>query len=361
MNQQTTRRTTLGVLGATAVLVGTLIPGVAAAQQPPPELGQPYEWVEEFDSEEALETWNIFQQPDYNYEDALYTEEALEVRDGKLIITTQRHCVDEDIDLSDAANHGELDEDTAQVEPCAPDEFQKFTSGRLNSPEIARGNFELSVTATMNTADQEGVRSAIWMQNGENACSRDDSGVYGELDLVEYFPHEARRPWSPSNTHLTCDEDGWNGTYDAPRELHLGESLNGVEHTWSVDTSGEQVAYFIDGDPINRETWNHENVLGHASREDFGLTAAGWQCVMDRPWTLTLNQKVENADWTHPTPADEPFPVRSMEIERVEVSGVPADGPADPCAAPQRITAPADELGNLSSQLSSGALFGLGS
>ncbi|AGN20135.1 endoglucanase [Corynebacterium glutamicum Z188] len=300
-------------------------PAVAQVANPAPDLSAPYTWVEEFDSEDALKGWNIFRQPDYGSDKVLYTEDALSIEDGKLTITTQRHCVDEDFAISDPANRGKLNDSTAQVEPCAPGQFEKFTSARIVTPKIARGEFDLSVTATLNTGGVEGVRSAIWMQNGEQACSSaTNNGLYGELDLVEHFSYDLRSPWSPSNTHLGCDPESVNGTNRAPRELKLDESLDGVEHTWTVSTTRDGVEYFIDDEAINRQSWRNDVTLGHAEIDDFGISAQTFDEIVDREWTLTLNQKVESADWAKPRSSEEDFPVRSMVIDRIEVTGSPA-------------------------------------
>lgn len=338
-------------------VVATVTTAVGVAQLPAaaqtagaPDLAAPYAWVEEFDSPDVLDDWNVFNQPDYGYADALYTSDAIEITDGQLIITTRRHCVDEDIDLSDWANHALLTEENVSVEPCGEDQFQKFTSGRLQGPDIARGEFKLSVTATFDTGGVNGVRSAIWMQNEHAACSAGDpASLYGELDLIEHFSHDSRAPWSPSNTHLGCNPWGQNGTNNAPRELRLGESVAGVQHTWTTATSRSQVAYFIDDRPIDRQSWNNGKALGHATVSDFGLSQGTYDRILDQNWKLILNQKVENAAWTHPRGADEDFPVRAMTVDRIEVSGRPFDE-----IAPLRDRGP-----ELSSGLSSGMSSGL--
>lgn len=311
---------------STAVAVMTVSANSPALAQA--ELSQPYTWVEEFDSPDALQGWNIFRQPDYGSEKVLYTEDALSIADGQLSITTRRHCLDDDVDISDPANRGLLNDSNSQVEPCADGQVEKFTSARIVTPKIARGEFEISVTATLNTGGVEGVRSAIWMQNGESACSNPtNNGLYGELDLVEHFSYDVRAPWSPANTHLGCDPESVNGTNRAPRELKLEESLDGNKHTWSVTTTKDSVEYFIDGEPINRQSWRNEEVLGHASVEDFGLDTATYDEIMDREWALTLNQKVESAEWAKPRSSDQDFPVRSMVIDRIEVQGKPISMP----------------------------------
>lgn len=326
-------RSVMAVAAAVATAFGVAsVPAVQAAELP--ALDAPYTWVEEFDSEDALNSWNIFRQPDYNNKDALYTRDALEVADGKLTITTQRHCVDEDIDLSVRANHDLLNESTVSVEPCGPEQFEKFTSGRLASPQIARGKFTASVTATIDTGDVEGVRSAIWMQNLDKACSNpENQGLYGELDLVEYFSYDdgipggGRSRWSPSNTHLGCNTDSSKGTNDAPRELKLDEPLSGNTYTWTVTTTEQGVEYYLDDEPIDRKSWAPNDSIGHATVEDFNLSNRQYREIMDQPWTLTLNQKVENADWARPRASDLDFPVRTMEVERIEVEGEPFPGP----------------------------------
>lgn len=319
-----TRQFSVIALGAATVLAAVAAPRAAEAQTPVPELDQPFTWVEEFDSPDALDGWNIFRRTDYNNPDALYTDRALSIEDGKLIITTQRHCVDEDIDLSDPATHHLLTEENAQVEPCAPGQFQKFTSGRVQSPDVARGEFDVSVTASFDTGDVNGVRSAIWMQNDHPACSSGpQDSLYGELDLIEHFSYEARAPWSPSNTHLGCAPLGQNGTNNAPRELRLAESLSGQRHTWRARTSTAGVGYFLDDQPIDRRSWNNNDRLGHARVADFNLSQGRYEQIIDRPWKVILNQKVENAGWTHPRRADEDFPVRTMTVERIVVTGEP--------------------------------------
>ena len=311
----------VAVTGSLAVGMGLLATPALAAEGP--DLDEPYGWVEEFDSWEALDGWNIFNQPDYNNDDALYTRDALTVVDGQLVITTRRHCVDEDIDLHDRSNHHLLTDDNASVAPCADDEYEKFTSGRLQSPDIARGEFDVSVTASIETGDTRGVRSAIWMQNESAACSADSTQAYGELDLVEHFSHEARSVWSPSNTHLGCRPLGQNGTNNAPRELRVGPEITGETHTWSASTTRDQVAYFFDGEPIDRESWRHDTVLGHAQVDDFNLAQWDYDEILNQNWKLILNQKVENAEWTKPASPDEDFPVRTMTVDRVEVNGTP--------------------------------------
>lgn len=299
-------------------------PAVAQSNTSVPDLSEPYTWVEEFDSQDALRGWNIFRQPDYGSDKVLYTEDALSIDNGKLTITTQRHCVDEDFEIKDPANRGKLNDNTAQVEPCSPEQFEKFTSARIVTPKIARGEFDLSVTATLNTGGVEGVRSAIWMQNGEQACSSaTNNGLYGELDLVEHFSYDLRAPWSPSNTHLGCDPESVNGTNRAPRELKLDESLDGVQHTWTVSTTRDGIEYFIDNEAINRQSWRNDVILGHAEIDDFGISAQTFDDIVDREWTLTLNQKVESAAWAKPRSSEEDFPVRSMVIDRIEVAGSP--------------------------------------
>lgn len=315
----------IAVLGAATALTAAVVSPVAAAQTPVPDLEEPYTWIEEFDSPDALDGWNIFRRTDYTNPDALYTDRALSIEDGSLVITTRRHCVDEDIDLSDPSTHHLLTDENAQVEPCGPGQFQKFTSGRVQSPDVARGMFDVSVTASFDTGDVNGVRSAIWMQNDHPACSSGpQDSLYGELDLIEHFSYEARAPWSPSNTHLGCAPLGQNGTNNAPRELRLDESLNGQRHTWRVRTSPSAVGYFLDDQPIDRRSWNNDERLGHATVADFNLSQGRYEQILDRPWKVILNQKVENADWTRPRRPDEDFPVRTMTIDRIVVTGQPS-------------------------------------
>lgn len=349
------------VTAVATIALGVSVPAGAQAQAV--NFSEPYTWVEEFESPDALDGWNIFRQPDYGNKDSLYTADALSIEDGKLTITTQRHCVDEDIDLTKRANHSLLNDETASVSPCGPDQFEKFTSGRLASPAIARGEFTVDVTATIQSGDVEGVRSAIWMQNTERACSTpNNNGLYGELDLVEHFSYDARAPWSPSNTHLGCNPA--TGTNKAPRELKLDESLSGAPHTWSVSVDQNSVAYSLDGNPVNRKSWEPENVIGHATREDFGLSPAEYRDIIDQPWTLTLNQKVEYADWARPRASNLDFPIRKLIVDRIEVKGAPyaedeipgEPTPNDPPAEPgqsEGLTPPAGEEEASSSQGSS--------
>lgn len=318
------RRLSIAALGAATLVTAGAAPPVAGAQAAVPNLDQPYTWIEEFDSPDALDGWNIFRRTDYTNPDALYTDRALSIEDGQLTITTQRHCVDEDIDLSDPATHRLLTDDNAQVAPCGPGQFQKFTSGRVQSPEVARGEFEVSVAATFGTGDVNGVRSAIWMQNDHSACSSGpQDSLYGELDLIEHFSYDDRAPWSPSNTHLGCAPLGQNGTNNAPRELRLDESLTEQRHTWRARTSPTGVGYFIDDQPIDRRSWNNDDRLGHATVSDFNLSQGRYEQILDRPWKVILNQKVESAGWTHPRGAGEDFPVRTMVVDRIVVTGQP--------------------------------------
>ena len=67
----------VAVTGSLAVGMGLLATPALAAEGP--DLDEPYRWVEEFDSWEALDGWNIFNQPDYNNDDALYTSYQIEV------------------------------------------------------------------------------------------------------------------------------------------------------------------------------------------------------------------------------------------------------------------------------------------
>ncbi|NMB22771.1 MAG: endoglucanase, partial [Corynebacterium sp.] len=82
-----------------ALAAGTVAMSQPATAQgtPVPDLASPYTWVEDFDSPEALQGWNIFRQPDYGSDTVLYTQDALSIEDGKLTITTRRHCLDEDV------------------------------------------------------------------------------------------------------------------------------------------------------------------------------------------------------------------------------------------------------------------------
>lgn len=335
---------------STAALALTALSVSPVQAAPLPDLTQPYTWVEDFDSPDALQGWNIFRQPDYGSDKVLYTEDALSIADGKLTITTRRHCLDEDIDISNPANRGLLNDDNAQVEPCADEQVEKFTSARIATPKIARGEFELSVTATLNTGGVEGVRSAIWMQNGESACSNPaNNGRYGELDLVEHFSYADRAPWSPSNTHLGCDPESVNGTNRAPRELKLDNPLDGEQHTWSVQTTKDSVEYYIDEQPIDRQSWRNDVTLGHAGVEDFGLDVATYDEIIDREWTLTLNQKVESADWARPRAEELDFPVRSMVIDRIAVHGQPIALPDREMPQPNALLTPEtlDYLGRM--------------
>ncbi|MEZ2190557.1 hypothetical protein [Corynebacterium sp. CCM 9204] len=339
---RTARRSVTAAAVITAFSLGSLAPVHAGATTPTVYDG-PYQWVEEFDSPESLNRWTIFDQPDYKNEKLVLTPDAVQVRDGMLEITTARHCISE---------QGEaLTEDNIVEDPCPEGKITRYTSARLQTDWIATGVFTMETRAKIVTGGEDGLRSAIWMQNNHRTCSRGDSdSLYGELDLVEHYSWPWRSKQSVSTVHFSCDE---NGTKRAGRIFTEGKDLADEWQTWKVETSPDALKFFVNGKPALYDDTPPYDERDHITFDDLRTTDKQFTKILDQSWRIILNQYVENQSWAHPASDADPFPVRKMYVDRITLEG-------RPLTDDELGIAPAPPASGSSSQLpdSSGGILG---
>ncbi|MCX7541018.1 glycoside hydrolase family 16 protein [Corynebacterium antarcticum] len=330
------RLTSTAVLATSAVVLGALAPVATASE--PPVLSKPYEWTEDFDSADALDGWLIFNQPDYLNKNVTVTPDAVEVRDGMLVITTARHCIEKDGDPLTDANIVET--------PCPENMITRYTTGRLHSDWVASGFFTVNVRAKFHTGGVKGVRSAIWMQNDQPAChaGATDSS-YGELDIIEHYSWPWRSKHSPATVHFGCNE---SGTIRDGRVFSEGKDIAENWHTWTLQTTTDDLRFSIDGKPILHESGPPFDEKEHITPADLDISDEKYREILSRPYRLILNQYVEVKDWAHPASDSDPFPVRQMFVDSITLKGQPftaeeLNPPTTPTDEPTTPTTPTDE------------------
>ena len=315
-----TSRGGLAIATTIAVTATTIAGGNAGATEPPavevPLVNQaPEAWGHTFDGVDSLEDlpgWAVPDRQDYRNKQVFLTRDAVTFEDGKLIITTARHCVDNDGD--------ELTDDNISEDPCPEGKKTFYTTARVYTPWFEGGEFSTEVTGEIQTPDVRGARSAIWLQNDNEYCSGSGfNRYYGEIDMVEHYTHGGNLPMSPSTVHLGCNQETRRTVGHSQRRIWVYPALTDAEHTWRADIGKRTIAFSLDGAPIN-QNWEHETLpdISHDEWEDMDQEL--WDRIMNRPWRLILNQYVESAAWAQPAGDEDPFPVRRLIIDSVEVT-----------------------------------------
>nr|WP_234039016.1 family 16 glycosylhydrolase [Corynebacterium pygosceleis] len=319
-----TLRTVKPASFATAVtatlFAATIAASPAGAEEPPaievPLVNQaPEAWGHTFDGIDSIEDlpgWAVPDRRDYRNKQVFLTGDAVTFEDGKLIITTARHCVDNEGDA--------LTDENISEDPCPEGKKTFYTTARVYTPWFEGGEFSTEVTGEIRTPDVRGARSAIWLQNDNEYCTGSGfNRYYGEIDMVEHYTHGGNLPMSPSTVHLGCNQETRKTVGHSQRRTWVYPALTDAEHTWRADIGKRTIAFSLDGAPIN-QNWRHETLpdISHDEWEDMDQEL--WDRIMHRPWRLILNQYVESAAWAQPAGDEDPFPVRRLIIDSVQVT-----------------------------------------
>ncbi|MBI8990143.1 hypothetical protein [Corynebacterium meridianum] len=303
-------------------LSGVVTPLAFAAE---PSILSPEGYHEEFDSPESLDGWRVLNRNDYRNPKMVFTPDAVSVEDGKLIITTARHCVDS---LDDA-----LTDDNVSEEPCG-EKMTRYTTARVESPWFEGGDFSVEVKAEIFEPAQKGVRSAIWLQNDQPYCTGDDTTpYYGEIDMLEHYSYPGSYERAPITVHLGCNvakkkrigrdsRQLWlprqGVEQDAPLPTSGYPSVWNTPYTWKVYVNDEDLTFTIDGFDVDEDPETGE-IGKHINHKSTSMSQGLWSGIMARPWRLILNQRVEDQDWAVPAADTDPFAVRRFEIDFVNI------------------------------------------
>jgi hypothetical protein len=243
---------------------------------------------------------------------AHYLARNVDQRNGKLVITTERHCVKK------TAKHTDFDlytNATASVAPCGPNQKAVYSSGRLDMLDPAKqltGSFKLEFKASMPDQPAVGTRQALWMHNTAQYCDSVDAITnLGEFDAVEWYGDRPGR--TTATTHMSCKG---GGDWKTLRRQHAGPMSNAANtsHVWTVEKTGNRVKYFIDGRQLDGK-----DVCGAGK---FTLTdPATCGQVMGLPYYLIMNGEVfkdGNNGTGHRSPLDgQRFPKQQLQVDWV--------------------------------------------
>lgn len=279
-------------------------------------------WRVDFNQSSDLDGWKIQDHRDYKYDKVYLTPDAVDIRDGKVVITTARHCIAEDGDP--------LTDDNITEDSCPEGTLTRYTTGRIESPWFKGGTFNIDVAGTIYTPASAGARTAIWLQNDQEYCTK--AGVatenYGEIDIVEHYT----TPWniyrSPATVHLGCDTTNHQRVTKDQRLAFVEPALTDQQHVWSADVNYDRIRFLLDGQRLHEDKDQNKH-LDDISWKNNKITESVWKGTMDRPWRLILNQKVEKMDWAFPARDSDPFPIRRFEVDFVDLS-YPSPEETDP-------------------------------
>lgn len=292
------------------VLTATATIAMPVAQAHPIHTGTDY--VETFDSPEALSNWKILTGTTYENSNAQWSTNNQRVENGNLVIETKRHCLKDPTEALTKAN--------TSTAPCPPGTTQKFSTARLESPFMPSAKkFQVSVTARIDDGSTNGVRSNIWMQNGHPACTQPTSdGLYGELDILELYSGSHRRGWTTSNTHFGCTNGLSN---NAARQLFLGEKDINDFHTYTVVADNDSISYYVDSHMVSNINFNPATIASAASPKTMeNISEEEYKKILHNPWKIILNQSVESQGWADPASNEQNFPTRTLVIDKIEYS-----------------------------------------
>ncbi|NNG21258.1 family 16 glycosylhydrolase [Naumannella sp. ID2617S] len=169
---------------------------------------------------------------------SFFRPENAKLQDGKLKITSARHCVVQGEEPT-AANQ------TSEV--CPADKVTVYSSARFTTGNImdSPGSMEVVAKLDESKGPHHGVTTTAWANNSEPFCQgavRNSNTV--EIDTMEIWNTD----FTHNSTHTNC-RDG--------KALNIGirqpapdGSISGEWHTFRMEWDGYAVRYFFDGQPV---------------------------------------------------------------------------------------------------------------
>lgn len=126
----------------------------------------------------------------------------VEVKDGKLRITTRRHC-DANAAAIIAGTMALPENAATHSAPCKVPAETVYSSGRIDSTQLVDWNsFDLAFRAKM-PGSKEGLRMALWMRSEGSYCPAAAADQLHELDVLEWYGASPKKPTAV--THIGCD------------------------------------------------------------------------------------------------------------------------------------------------------------
>lgn len=241
-----------------------------------------------------------------------YRQFAVKERGGKLVLTTRRHCLNPDEEMTLA---------NAQTEPCAPGETESYSAGRVEGLHDIQGDFKVTVKARM-PLGRVGTREAIWMNNLQEMgqpnggyCIEGSIEPNNEKDLVENYGDRRVR----ASHHMYCRDGEMS---EVPRTARLSKKERSKFNEYTVVHIGNKTEFFVNDRPVSllknkKKSIDTPRDFEDVSRSEYRATQQYLEGLIfctrafDDP---AASSKLFRA----PDPA-KPFPARHMKIDDVSV------------------------------------------
>ena len=199
---------------------------------------------------------------------AIFRPANLSFADGKLVVTTQRHCGTPD---------------AAPTTGTCPAGTSVYTSGRLDrAAPLPNGDFRVAFKAQVPQNGKQGQRSALWLKNAKPYCVSDVAAArnQGELDVLEHYGAKKGRSFGVS--HLSCGKDsGAVKAYQVSNDVAFDPK---GYHVWSVERRGATFRYFVDSTLVGSAT------CGEGKLDNVG--AGRCDTIVKQDWTYTIQGEV---------------------------------------------------------------------
>lgn len=231
---------------------------------------------------------------------AIFRPANLSFANGKLVVTTQRHC-------------GSVD--APPTKGKCPKGTSVYTSGRLDrAAPLPNGDFRVAFRAQVPQNGKRGQRSALWVKNAKPYCNADVAGarLQGELDVLEHYGAQKGRSYGVS--HLSCrqvDADTFKA-YQVSKDVAFDPS---GYHVWSVERRGGTFRYFVDSKLVGAAT------CGEGKLAEVGKSRC--DNIVEQAWTYTIQGEVFAKGYgkgklLHPDETSG-FPPQKLKVDWVRV------------------------------------------
>ena len=270
---------------------------------------------DEFNDDSPLvnKNWKVLSQKASSLKEGvnlLYTTDSVEVKDGKLNIITERHCL---------APGEEPTADNVHPEPCESGKRTVYTSGRIESAFDYLAPFEMEVRAYMDPTNAQGMHFAAWIRNNQKYCGKDvSSSPVAELDTMEVYGNDES---TTHTSHVSCVA-GPNGEDWTTRDYHSQpRKIAGQWNTYKMVYDGYSIEYFFNGEAVPIDGTNHSKTTA----QSLGISQSKFRNTLNNyPWQIILNNSVFNDGSWRPAPdANNRFDRRVDQIDYVRIKSIP--------------------------------------
>ena len=304
----------------------TIFSGAATAHAAPHTAPGNEVYHETFDN--LSDEWFVYNNTGSYHE---YISNAVKAENGNLVITSQRHCLDEGEERSDK---------NASVKPCGLGKKTDYSSGRVENRGKIDGtkSYRMDIRAKIDGNGLTNNQPALWIRN-DNAhyCQKESTGPLGEFDLLENWGEPNR---THSGVFLGCYRGAEESSGKEKGLFRVTQAefnqpdmpVLGDWHVWSIiyDKQGKTIEYLFDGKPVPKDVfWDTKfpkskaiNLKGTGSKIDltdknYKLTEEQLNEILDQPYTIILNDHIRTGKNAPDDKKD--YPKQTLYVDDIKI------------------------------------------